>query len=71
MALYEYKCKDCGKTAEMLVFSSDDTLECPSCGSHNLEKLMSTFAVSMGPSKSSAPAPSCSTGCCGGSCGIG
>ena len=70
MALYEYKCKDCGEVAEMLVFS-DDTPECRSCGSKNLEKLMSTFAVSMAPSKSSAPPPSCAGGCCGGSCGIG
>ena len=71
MALYEYKCKDCGTVSELLVFSSDEKPACKSCGSTNMEKLMSSFAVSMAPSKSSAPAPNCSTGCCGGSCGLG
>lgn len=71
MALYEYKCRDCDEVSEMLVFTSDDALECPSCGSKNLDKLMSTFAVSMAPTGSPAPASGCSTGCCGGSCGLG
>ncbi|MCE5252589.1 zinc ribbon domain-containing protein [bacterium] len=71
MALYEYKCGDCGKTSELLVFSSDETPECTFCGSKNLEKLMSTFAVSAAQSSSSAPYPTCpSGGCCGGSCGF-
>lgn len=71
MALYEYKCKDCGKVSEILVLSSDETPKCDQCGSLKLEKLMSSFSVSMGSSKSSVPVPSCSTGCCNGSCGLG
>ena len=73
MALYEYKCNDCGKTSEILVFSSDDTPACKHCGSTNLEKLISTFAVSMAQSSSNTPLPPCPTGGCGGgggSCGF-
>ena len=71
MALYEYKCKDCGKVSEILVFADDFIPECRFCGSKNLEKLLSTFAVSMAPSSSPGPMPSCpSGGCCGGSCGL-
>jgi putative FmdB family regulatory protein len=69
MALYEYKCTDCGHAFEALVQSCDDKPACPVCGSTNLEKLLSTFAFSM---KGSAKVPSCpSGGCCGGSCGMG
>ena len=72
MALYEYKCNDCGKVSEILVFSSDVTPECTHCGSTNLEKLLSTFAVSMSHSFSPpGPMPGCPPeGCCGGSCGL-
>lgn len=71
MALYEYRCEDCGKVSEILVRSTDETPLCAHCGSEKLEKLFSGFAVNMAPSRSSAAAaPSCSTGCCGGSCGL-
>ncbi|MBN1292993.1 MAG: zinc ribbon domain-containing protein [Candidatus Latescibacteria bacterium] len=71
MALYEYKCRDCNKISEILVFSSDDIPECKHCGSKNLDKMLSTFAVSMAGGSSSQPMPSCpSGGCCGGNCGI-
>jgi len=70
MALYEYKCKDCGTVAEQLVFSSEDAPECPKCGSKKLEKLMSAFAVASAPAKSSGPLPGCASGCCNGACGL-
>jgi len=71
MALYEYKCNDCGEVSEILVFSSDDKPECKKCGSSDLEKLLSNFAVAMAPGKSNA-APSCpSGGCCPGAGGCG
>ena len=69
MALFEYKCKDCDSISEILVFSSDETPECKQCGSNDMEKLLSTFAVSMGSSRSPGPLPSCPPGGCG-SCGI-
>ena len=64
MALYEYKCKDCGEISEILVFSSDEKPVCKKCGSKNLEKLMSSFAVSTG-SPSGSSFPSCPSGTCG------
>ena len=71
MALFEYKCKDCGSISEILVFSSDETPECKQCGSKDLEKLLSTFAVSMASSKSPSPPPSCpASGNCNRSCGM-
>ena len=43
MALYEYKCEDCGVVSEYLVFSESEKLSCKSCGSEKLEKLLSSF----------------------------
>jgi len=65
MALYEYKCKDCGGIAEYLVFSPSEELSCKKCGSKKLEKLMSSFAVSSNSSSSSTPESSCPYGTCG------
>ncbi len=70
MALYDYKCKDCGDVSEYLVYSSDDKIECGKCGSSNMEKQLSGFAVSVKGSTNDATVPSCQYGsCCGGSCG--
>jgi putative FmdB family regulatory protein len=72
MALFEYRCKDCGKLSEHLVFSADDKPACTTCGSANLEKLLSPFAVNAKQSSSPAPVGGCpNAGCCGGSCGLG
>jgi len=57
MPIFEYKCEDCGKKVEMLIRSSSDQPVCE-CGSKNLKKLFSAFAVS---EKSS----SCASGSCG------
>ncbi len=40
MPLYEYSCEKCQETCELLVFEGDD-VECPSCGSTKLHKLLS------------------------------
>jgi putative FmdB family regulatory protein len=69
MALYEYRCKSCGRVSEVLVLSDDDSAKCSWCGCEDMEKLMSTFAVSM-KSGPSTP-PNCpSGGCCNGGCGM-
>ncbi len=69
MALFEYKCNDCRKISEILVFTNDETPECTHCGSTNLEKLLSTFAVSMSHNSSSGPMPGCPPEGCS-SCGL-
>lgn len=40
MPIYDYHCKDCNKTFELLVRSSS-TPSCPACGGHQLDKLVS------------------------------
>ncbi len=40
MPLYSYHCKECDKDMELLV-SIAATPACPTCGSQNLERLMS------------------------------
>jgi putative FmdB family regulatory protein len=43
MPIYEFKCHQCGREFEELVFKSDPTISCPDCGSGDCEKWMSTF----------------------------
>lgn len=61
MPIYEYVCKDCGKKSEILVRSNETVLKCE-CGSENLEKVFSTFAVS--------DSVSTGGGCADGSCSL-
>lgn len=72
MALYEYKCGDCGEVSEYLVFSDSDKVSCRKCGSRKLEKLLSSFSVSVKSATSSNSAPECpyKNRCGGGSCGL-
>ncbi|MDD4053146.1 MAG: zinc ribbon domain-containing protein [candidate division Zixibacteria bacterium] len=65
MPLYEYKCRDCQNTFEILVGKTvpDVSPVCPKCGSDRYERLFSSFAMSSGKSSS---APSCGkSGACG------
>lgn len=47
MPLYEYRCRSCGAVFEMLrrLKDADADMECPKCGSVEVEKLFSTFAA--------------------------
>jgi len=49
MPIYEYKCLDCGRISEILLRSPNtETIECPICGSKNLQKLLSaSYAIRM------------------------
>lgn len=44
MPIYEYHCPKCDQDFEMLVFNSSEKIECPSCGSPKVTRLMSGFA---------------------------
>ena len=44
MPIYEYECRACGHRFEQLILRAN-TPECPSCQSHDLERLISLFAV--------------------------
>ncbi|HDQ98985.1 MAG TPA: zinc ribbon domain-containing protein [candidate division WOR-3 bacterium] len=68
MPIREFRCRECRKTFEALVFSPRDEAgeRCPSCGSGRLEKLFSVFGVSGTERKitSSANCASCSSRNC-------
>lgn len=64
MPLFDYVCKSCGHAFETLVQGSDRPA-CPSCGSRQLVKQLSAFAVVSGAGR----APACETGGPCASCG--
>jgi len=47
MPIYEFKCNDCGKNFKSLigVVAGNNEVRCPECGSKNLTRLLSVFAV--------------------------
>jgi putative FmdB family regulatory protein len=64
MPIFEYKCSGCGHTMEMLQKSSKAANPtCEQCGSEDVQKLFSGFAVGRGENA----ARSCDT-CDGGPC---
>jgi putative FmdB family regulatory protein len=78
MPIYEYKCSECQTKFEILhrSITKIEDVNCPSCKSENIKKLMSTFSSTViggfatgyaSPSASEAKPP-CETGggCCGG-----
>jgi len=46
MPLYDFHCRACGHEFEALVRAGADDAACPSCKGHDLERLVSSFAVS-------------------------
>jgi putative FmdB family regulatory protein len=46
MPIFEYQCSVCASEFEHLVLNSSHVPECPSCGSQDLEKMMSISSVS-------------------------
>jgi putative FmdB family regulatory protein len=67
MPLYEYRCSDCGERFEQFVVDSTE-VACRGCGSSQVRKLLSVFAVGGEKSKSAAAAAESVAGGCG-SCG--
>jgi len=71
--LFEYMCKKCNKRSEFLIRSAKEKPVCE-CGSRELEKVFSTFAVSARHAKTSGscvdgscnlPKSPCASGMCG------
>jgi putative FmdB family regulatory protein len=76
MPLYEFACASCHNRFERLMSfqTAEDGVQCPSCGTSNARRLISTFAaVSRGGSQTAVAdawtAQSSGGGCCGGACG--
>jgi putative FmdB family regulatory protein len=71
MPIFEYECKECRSSFELLM-RSDTRVACPACESERVVRKLSMFAAHTG--KSEAALPSCHTGECGcdlGKCGSG
>lgn len=59
MPIFDYRCKECGEISEILLRSEDAEVRCPSCGSGDMERLVSASrTIKMG-------ASSTDTTCCG------
>jgi putative FmdB family regulatory protein len=63
MPMYEYRCEECGRTYEQLrrMSEADTNLECPHCGSHEVERQVSACAIG-GTAKGGGCGPSPSRG---------
>ena len=64
MPIFEYKCKDCNTTFELLTKSNNSSEEiiCPECNSANSKKLFSAFSTSA--ATQSFSGESCASGNC-------
>ena len=62
MPIFEYRCNKCGQKMEFLEKSGSRSKHvCKKCGSSNMQKLFSSFAVG----QSNKAGGSCPTGTCG------
>ncbi|NIM96834.1 MAG: hypothetical protein GTO24_01740 [candidate division Zixibacteria bacterium] len=62
MPIYEFICKKCGKHFETLVsIGGEKSVSCISCGSHSIQKLVSSFGIGGGSSRLSASSDACTT----------
>jgi putative FmdB family regulatory protein len=71
MPIFEYQCRDCRTSFELLV-RSDTRIACPSCSSESVMKKLSLFAAHT--RRPEAAVPACHTGGAGcdlGRCGSG
>jgi putative FmdB family regulatory protein len=50
MPIYEYRCESCSERFEELVSASAPSPPCPSCGSSEVCRILSTFATEWRPS---------------------
>lgn len=64
MPVYEYRCRKCGTRFDKFVrsLSAQETVECPECGSREVEKAISLFGIGGSPRGAGSRGASCSTG---------
>lgn len=63
MPIFEYQCRSCGAKFEKIINSATETAACKSCGSLQVDKLLSTFAVAVSSGSASASTPDPCTTC--------
>jgi putative FmdB family regulatory protein len=63
MPIFEFRCRSCGVKFERIVNSATATTTCKNCGSPEVEKLLSVFAVvgssSSKPASAAGPCATC------------
>jgi putative FmdB family regulatory protein len=69
MPIYEYVCRDCQAAFELYVKAWGEAVSCEACRSANVEKRLSTFAVSGGSSAGPVSMGGGGSCCGGGGCG--
>lgn len=72
MPIYEFKCLKCNEYMEVLIMGANDEqmeMKCKSCGSEELERILSStnFSMAGGSTVKSSPSTESRT-CSGGSC---
>ncbi len=70
MPLFDYLCRDCGRTSEILLTGPGDRPHCRHCGSEQLDKQLSAPSSMSGTPSRAMPGPG-DTACCGSSPGEG
>jgi putative FmdB family regulatory protein len=67
MPIYEFKCRKCGQTFEVLFWNSDQktAAACPGCKSTQTRRLMSAFSGKVGNTSSGGSCGSCNATSCG------
>lgn len=63
MPIFEYTCNKCGLDFEKLVFGGQK-VTCSGCGTQDVKKRLSTFAMSGVEKPASSGCSSCSSGSC-------
>jgi putative FmdB family regulatory protein len=60
MPIYDYRCRRCKEVHEIFIRDSDSGIKCPSCGSEDMERLVSaSYRIKLGDASSD------NTTCCG------
>jgi putative FmdB family regulatory protein len=59
MPIYEYRCSDCSRTFEKIIWNSKgETIQCPYCKGEKVNRLLSTFSKAGGQSGNGISLPS-------------
>jgi putative FmdB family regulatory protein len=64
MPIFEYKCQQCDKDFEKLVYGSNPEIFCPQCGSNDVNKKFSTFGMSGVDKQTSSGCTTCTSSSC-------
>lgn len=62
MPIFEFECRSCRKKCEAFLLSKSEAPRCPSCGSTDLARLLSSFSARTASNRAAHRAGGCS--CC-------